>query len=102
MEDGREVRTVAEVRKSETNSIQSQDRRRSINPRPLPETQRPYVIHKGRVVDAIYVAPEVQEWVGNPLIEALPRAIDVINAGARLAHDPKYDKSLRDGFPCSS
>jgi hypothetical protein len=84
------------ARKAETNSRQSRDGRRIINPRPAPETQRPYLIHKGRVVDAIYVAPEVPEWAGNPLIEALPRAIDVIQAGARLAHDPKNDERLRD------
>lgn len=80
------------VSKAEKSSSQSREERRIINPRSVEETQRPYIIHKGRVVDAIYVAPEVEEWAGNPMIEALPRAINPIQAGARLSHEPRYDK----------
>jgi hypothetical protein len=90
------MKTVTVAGKAETGSTQSREGRRTVNPRPAPETQRPYVIHKGRVVDAIYVASEVQEWAGNPMIEALPRAIDVAQAGARLAHYPKYSRCLSD------
>lgn len=67
-----------------------------INPRPEPETHRPYIIHKGRVVDAIYVDPEVPDWAGNPLIEALPRALDKVQAGARLANYPSFDGLQRN------
>lgn len=69
---------------------------RVINPRPEPETHRPYIIHKGRVVDAIYVDPEVPDWAGNPLIEALPQALDKAQAGARLANYPAFDERQRD------
>lgn len=69
--------------------------RRIINPRPLPEPRRPFIINKGRSVDAIYVKPELSEWADNLLISALPRAIDVRHAGERLAQEPKYDESLR-------
>jgi AAA domain len=69
---------------------------RVINPRPEPETHRPYIIHKGRVVDAIYVDPEVPDWAGNPLVEALPRALDKVEAGERLANYPTFDERQRD------
>jgi hypothetical protein len=67
-----------------------------VNPRPEPEAQRPYIIHKGRVVDAIYAEPEVLDWAGNPLYEALPRALDKVQAGARLANYPKFDEQQRN------
>src|ERR1041385_5697930 len=70
-------------------------RRRVVNLRPHPEQQRPFVINKGRTVDAIYVTPEVPEWADNPLICALPRALDIVQAGERLAHEPKYYKHFR-------
>lgn len=70
-------------------------RRRTVNPRPHPETPRPFVINKGRSVDAIYVTPEVKEWADNSLISALPLALDEDHAGERLAQESKYDESLR-------
>lgn len=70
-------------------------RRSIINPRPLPEPRRPFIINKGRSVDAIYVTPEVPEWADNLLIGALPKAIDVKDAGNRLAQEPRYDEHLR-------
>ncbi|HEV2800969.1 MAG TPA: ATP-binding protein [Pyrinomonadaceae bacterium] len=82
-------------RTSESNES-AQNLGREINPRPEPESQRPYVIHKGRVVDAVYVEPEVSEWAGNPLYEALPRSLDKVQAGERLANYPKFDNEERN------
>jgi hypothetical protein len=69
---------------------------RTLNPRPEPETQRPYLIHKGRTVDAVYIDPEVPAWADNPLYEALTRSLDKEQAAARLAHYPKFDKQQRN------
>jgi hypothetical protein len=66
-----------------------------VNPRPHSEPQRPFIINKGRSVDAIYVTPEVPEWADNLLNCALPAALDKEQAGARLAQEPKYDEHLR-------
>jgi AAA domain-containing protein len=68
---------------------------RVINPRPLQEPRRPFIINKGRSVDAIYVTPELSEWADNLLISGLPPALDVAQAAARLAQEPKYDERLR-------
>lgn len=84
------------AKKAKTNSARPRDERPVINPRPVLEAQRPYVVHKGRTVDAIYITPDIPDWSGNPLEEALPRALDVMQAGARLAHDPRYYEQFRD------
>ena len=84
-----------EASTAKTSGVRVNNRHRSINPRPLQEAQRPFVINKGRIVEAIYVTPEVPEWANNPLSCALPRGLDIKGAGARLAQEPKYDKLLR-------
>jgi hypothetical protein len=68
---------------------------RVVNPRPASEPQRPFIINKGRSVDAIYVTPEVPEWADNLLTCALPSALGKEQAGARLAQEPKYGEHLR-------
>jgi hypothetical protein len=80
---------------SSTMKADPKGRQRVVNPRPRSETRRQFLINKGRSVDAIYVTPEVAEWADNPLLAALPRALTEIQAAARLAQEPKYDKSLR-------
>jgi len=60
-----------------------------------PAAQRPFVINKGATVDAIYVTPDLAQWADNPLLVALPRALDKTNAADRLAREPKYDQQLR-------
>lgn len=88
---------MVKSRKAATSSItaDTNSRRRVTNPRPLPEPRRPFIINKGRSVDAIYVTPELPEWADNLLISGLPLALDKIQAGARLAQEPKYDEHLR-------
>lgn len=78
-----------------TMKANTKGRQRVVNPRPLSETRRPFIINKGRSVDAIYVTPEVAGWADHPLLAALPHAFAETQAAARLAHEPKYDKSLR-------
>jgi AAA domain len=80
---------------SENGNGNLSSRRGIVNPRSAPESNRPFVINKGRSVDAVYIMPEISDWADNPLIAALPPALDVIQAGARLAQEPKYDESLR-------
>jgi AAA domain len=89
------MKVMTKAVKAKAISVRADGTPRIINPRPLHELQRPYAIHKGRTVDAIYVTPEVSEWANNPLLCALPLALDVVEAGTRLAHEPKYDKLLR-------
>lgn len=69
--------------------------RRANNPRNSPEPPRRFIINRGRSVDAIYVTPELAEWSDNPLYCALPPSLDVAQAAARLAREPKYDERLR-------
>jgi hypothetical protein len=89
------MKVITKAAKANDSSVTADATRPIVNPRPFSETQRPFVINKGRTVDAIYVTPEVPEWADNPLACALPRALDVAEAGARLAQEPKYDKLLR-------
>lgn len=53
------------------------------------------VVHKGRLVDAIYRKPEICTYEGNPLIEAIPPVLTPEQAMARLAFYPNYNKSYR-------
>lgn len=85
-------RQQAEMNSTGTNTSSG---RRVVNPRPLSQPQRPFIINKGRSVDAIYVTPEVLEWADNLLNCALPATLDKVQAGARLAQEPKYDEHLR-------
>jgi hypothetical protein len=78
-----------------TNKAAARKTDRTINPRAVTDVCRPFVINKGRSVDAIYVPQEREEWSANPLISALPRALDTVEAGKRLAREPRYDKDLR-------
>jgi hypothetical protein len=88
---------MVKLRQPEMNSAgtNTASGRRVVNPRPLPEPQRPFIINKGRSVDAIYVTPEVPEWADNLLNCALSAALDKEQAGERLAQEPKYDEHLR-------
>lgn len=61
----------------------------------VPEARRPFIINKGQLVDAIYVTPDLAQWADNPLLVALPRALDKTQAAARLAREPKHDQQLR-------
>jgi hypothetical protein len=54
------------------------------------------VVHKGRVVDAIYRKPEIPDCEGNPLIEALPPILTIEQAMPRLAFYPEYHQRQRE------
>jgi AAA domain-containing protein len=86
---------VTNAAKAEIRNVMVDDERRIVNPRPHTEAQRPYIINKGRTVNAIYITPDVPAWADNPLECALPRALDIIEAAARLAQEPKYDELVR-------
>lgn len=53
------------------------------------------VVHKGRVVDAIYRKPEIPDFKGNPLIEALPPVLTPGQSLPRLAFYPEHHESHR-------
>lgn len=53
------------------------------------------LVHRGRVVNAIYREPEIPDYAGNPLLEALPRILTTDEAIERLGYYPLYDESLR-------
>lgn len=50
---------------------------------------------KGKVCKAIYIEQQIPNYVGNPLIEALPRIMTAKEAMTELAHYPAYDDSMR-------
>lgn len=50
---------------------------------------------KGKICKAIYIEQQIPNYVGNPLIEALPRIMTTQEAMKELAHYPEYDESMR-------
>ena len=50
---------------------------------------------KGKVLNAIYIEQQIPNYVGNPLIEALPRIMTNKEAMKKLAHYPDYNDSMR-------
>lgn len=50
---------------------------------------------KGKVCKAIYREEQIPNYVGNPLIEALPRILTAQEAMQKLSHYPNYDESMR-------
>lgn len=50
---------------------------------------------KGKVRIAIYREQQISNYIGNPLIEALPRILSTEEAMKRLAHYPDYKESKR-------
>lgn len=55
----------------------------------------PFVVNRGRVVHAVYRAPEIDAYEGNPLEEALPPMLTTDQLILRLQHFPAYDESQR-------
>ncbi|MDQ3816228.1 MAG: AAA family ATPase [Acidobacteriota bacterium] len=55
----------------------------------------PIVLHKGRIVSAVYRKPEIPAQGGNPLEEALPPVLTPEQAIKRLAFYPQYQESYR-------
>lgn len=53
------------------------------------------VLHKGRVVNAIYRKPEIPTQSGNPLEEALPPVLTPEQTMTHLAFYPQYQESYR-------
>jgi hypothetical protein len=51
---------------------------------------------KGKVKNAIYCQQQIPSYIGNPLIEALPRILTTIEAMKKLAHYPDYNVSMRN------
>lgn len=54
------------------------------------------IVHKGRAVTAIYRKPEIRDYQGNPLIEALPPILTSDQATDCLEYYPPYKESYRD------
>lgn len=50
---------------------------------------------RGKVCKAIYVEQQIPNYVGNPLIEALPRILTTQEAAKKLLHNPNYNESMR-------
>lgn len=50
---------------------------------------------KGKVCKAIYIEQQIPNYIGNPLIEALPRILTSQEAMKKLSHYPDYDDSMR-------
>lgn len=50
---------------------------------------------KGKVKDAIYCQQQIPNYIGNPLIEALPRILTTKEAMKKLAYYPAYNESMR-------
>jgi AAA domain len=50
---------------------------------------------RGRKVKAIYVESEVSEYIGNPLIEALPPILTNDEATSELSYYPEFDARIR-------
>lgn len=50
---------------------------------------------RGKVKKAIYIKQQIPAYVGNPLIEALPRILSSKEAMKKLAHYPYFDNSMR-------
>lgn len=55
-----------------------------------------FVVHRGQAVRAIYRQPELQEFEGNPMLEALPPALTDEQSMDVLAYYPDYHKSYRN------
>ncbi len=56
---------------------------------------RPFVVNMGKVVRAVYRKPEIVNYEGNPLEEALPPMLTTDQLILRLKHFPAYDESHR-------
>src|SRR5207244_3471394 len=52
-------------------------------------------VNRGRVVQAVYREPEIPDYAGNPLIEALPPVLTTEQAMLGLAYYPRYDEAQR-------
>lgn len=50
---------------------------------------------KGKVCRAKYIHQQILTYVGNPLIEALPRVLTTQEAMKKLSYYPEYDESMR-------
>ena len=59
------------------------------------EYQRLILPTKGIARNAIYREQQISNYIGNPLIEALPPILSTKEAMKRLAHYPDYDESMR-------
>ena len=59
------------------------------------EYQRLILPTKGKSRNAVYCRQQIPSYIGNPLIEALPRILSTKEAMKRLAHYPNYDESMR-------
>lgn len=86
---------MSEATERKPDNSAARKRGRVTNRREVRDVCHPFVINKGRSVEAIYVPQNCEEWSGNPLISALPRPLDTGAAGKRLAREPKYENSLR-------
>lgn len=63
--------------------------------KPVDDCKTVMIVHKGRTLSAIYRDPEIHDYEGNPLIEALPPILTSEQAITRLAFYPPYKESYR-------
>jgi hypothetical protein len=54
-----------------------------------------FIVNRGRVVRAVYRAPEIDAYAGNPMEEALPPALTTDQVILRLKYYPDYHGSNR-------
>jgi len=50
---------------------------------------------RGKICKAIYIEQQIPNYIGNPLIEAIPRILTTQEAMKKLSHYPDYDESKR-------
>lgn len=50
---------------------------------------------RGKICKAIYIEQQIPNYIGNPLIEALPRILTTQEAVKKLSYYPNYDESMR-------
>jgi hypothetical protein len=57
--------------------------------------ESPFLFTRGSIVQAVYREPEIADYSGNPLQEALPPILSTDQLILRLKHFPAYNDSLR-------
>lgn len=57
--------------------------------------ESPFSFTRGSIVQAVYREPEIADYSGNPLQEALPPILSTDQLILRLQHFPNYNDSLR-------
>jgi hypothetical protein len=62
---------------------------------PKVNRESPFSFTRGSIVQAVYREPEIADYSGNPLQEALPPILSTDQLILKLQHFPNYNESLR-------